>query len=159
MSENAHAVTQLFETVSLGAPENAVGFVLWRVVVRYQRTVDRALAPLDLTNLQFMTLTLAAWLERSAKTVTQSELARYGSIHPMQISHMLKTLEGKGFVSRTRSSNDARSKNIEITEAGLSVLRKALPVVIQAQRNIFGDEGKPNGSFLTALLQLDCERA
>src|ERR1700750_596456 len=100
VSIDAQTIQQLFESVSLGAPENAVGFVLWRVVHRYQREVDRALAPLDLTHLQFTTLTLAAWLARDGAAATQAELARLGDIHPMQVSHMLATLQAKGMVAR-----------------------------------------------------------
>ena len=148
----------MFEAVSLGAPENAVGFVLWRVVVRYQREVDRELAPLDLTNLQFVTLALTAWFGRSGDPVNQSELARSGGIHPMQISHMLKALEAKDFVARRRSTTDTRSKNVEITRSGLTVLRRALPLVIAIQQQLFGDEGRPGGSFLAALLRLDSAR-
>ncbi len=47
MDSDARAITQLFETVSLGAPQNAVGFVMWRVVHRYQREVEQALRALD----------------------------------------------------------------------------------------------------------------
>ena len=155
MSKKAQAITQLLETASLGAPENAVGFVLWRVVVRYQRAVDRALAPLDLTNLQFMTLILATWLARTGEAVTQSDLARFGDIQKMQVSLMLKTLESKGMVSRARSASDIRAKRVEVTSQGLNVLRRALPVVIAVQRRMFGEEGKPGGSLLTTLLQLD----
>ncbi|WP_241202496.1 MULTISPECIES: MarR family transcriptional regulator [unclassified Caballeronia] len=59
-----------------------------------------ARAPLDLTHLQFMTLGMTAWLCRFGEPVTQSELARFGNVHPMQVSHMLKTLETKGLVVR-----------------------------------------------------------
>ena len=54
----------VFAAPTLGAPENAVGFVLWRLVHRYVRELDRALAGLDLTHLQFTILALAAWLAR-----------------------------------------------------------------------------------------------
>ena len=155
MSNDARPVATLFETVSLGAPENAVGFVLWRVVHRYQREVDRALASLDLTNLQFMTLVLAAWLGRSGEAVTQAEIARFGDIQPMQVSHMLKTLESKGLVDRPRSTSDVRAKRVEITASGLTALGRALPVVISVQRKLFGEEGGPGGSLLTILLRLD----
>ena len=155
MRNNASTIRKLFETASLGAPENSVGFVLWRVVHRYQREVDRTLAVLDLTHLQFLTLILAAWLSRSGDAVTQSELARSGDIQPMQVSHMLKTLEAKGMVARSRSTSDVRAKRVEVTAAGLSVLRRALPVVIDVQRRLFGEEGSVGGSLLTGLLRLD----
>ena len=35
-------LTELFETASLGGPERAVGFVIWRVMHRYVRAADRA---------------------------------------------------------------------------------------------------------------------
>ncbi len=159
MKNDPAAIRKLFETVSLGAPENAVGFVLWRVVHRYQREVDRSLAALDLTHLQFMTLTMSAWLGRSGEAVTQSELARFGDIQAMQVSHMLKTLESKGLITRPRSASDVRAKHIQITAAGLKLLRRALPVVIDVQRRLFGEEGRVGSSLLKALLLIDFEHS
>ncbi len=85
MNPDASAIQELFETISLGAPQNAVGFVMWRVVHRYQREVEQALRPMDLTHLQFVTLTLVAWMAQDGKAATQSELARFGDVHPMQV--------------------------------------------------------------------------
>jgi len=158
VSNDAKEIQELFDKVSLGAPENAVGFVLWRLVVRYQREVDRALTPLELTNLQFVTLALTAWLGRTGEAVTQSELARYSGIHPMQVSHMMKTLESKGFISRKRSKLDVRAKRVEVSRKGLNVIRRALPTVIKVQQRLFGDEGRPGGPFINTLLRLDSER-
>ena len=155
MRNDTRAITHLFKTVSLGAPENAVGFVLWRVVHRYQREVDRALAAFDLTNLQFMALALAAWLGRTGEAVTQADIARAGDIQPMQVSHMLKTLENKGLITRVRSTSDVRAKHIEVTADGLTALRRSLPVVIEVQRRLFGADGGVGGSLLTTLLRLD----
>ena len=154
----AHTIQKLFAGVSLGAPENAVGFVLWRLSARYQREVDRLLAPLDLTNLQFVTLALTAWFGRSGEIVNQIELAGFGGIHPMQISHMLKALERKEFVLRKRSTSDVRAKHVEVTRKGIKVLQKALPRVIEVQQRLFGDEGKPGGAFLDTLLKLDSKQ-
>ena len=155
MTASAKAAGRLFETVSLGSPESAVGFVLWRVVHRYQREVDRLLAPIDLTHLQFTTLILVAWLGRQGDPVSQSTLARFGEIQPMQVSHMLKTLEAKGMVARARIAEDVRAKHVEATTAGLKALRRALPVVIDVQQRLFGKDGKPGGSLLDALLRAD----
>jgi DNA-binding MarR family transcriptional regulator len=157
MENDTRALDALFADASLGAPENAVGFVLWRLVHRYQREADRALAPLDLTQLQFMTLTMAAWLARSGEPVPQAALSRFGDIHPMQLSHMLKALAAKGLVTRTHSAADVRAKCVEVTAAGRGVLRQALPVVIEVQQRLFGDQGAPGGELLDALVRLDRE--
>ena len=156
MGNDAHAISELFRTASLGAPESAIGFVIWRVVNRYMREVDRSLAAagVDLTHLQFETLIQAAWLGRSGDAPTQAELARFGGIQPMQVSHMLKTLEGKGLVARPRDPSDVRTKRVEVTSAGLEVLRRAKPVVIDVQRRLFGEEGAPGGRLLISLLRV-----
>ena len=91
---------------------------MWRVLHRYIREADRALAEFNLTHLQFQTLAMAAWLGRSGESVTQAQLARAGDVAPMQVSHMLKALETKGWVRRVRSTADIRAKNVEITAGG-----------------------------------------
>jgi DNA-binding MarR family transcriptional regulator len=157
MSKKARDLTDLFATVSLGSPENAIGFVLWRAVHRYQREIDRAFVALDLTHLQFTILALAAWLARAGDAATQSELARFGEIHPMQVSLVLKALEAKAMITRGRSPSNVRAKRVEVTPPGVKVLRRALPIAIDVQRRLFGEEGRPGGSLLTCLLRLDSE--
>ena len=146
---------QLFETVALGPPENAIGFVLWRLMHRYQREADRALRPLDLTHMQFMALIMVAWLVRSEQKVRQNEVARQAAIHPMQVSQVLKTLERKGLIQRRVDPADVRAKLVMITADGIQVLGNALPLVIEVQRELFGEEGRPDGYLLAKLLSLD----
>lgn len=159
MREDDPRLTLLFSTLSLGSPENAIGFVLWRLSHRFQRETDRLLAPLDLTHLQFTTLTMTAWLSRSAALVPQAEIARFCDMHPMQVSLMLKALETKGLVSREKSQRHARAKQVAVTRTGAAALERALPLVVELQRSLFGDEGLPGGPMLGALLALDARAA
>ena len=155
MNPDTRTINNLFATISLGAPQNAVGFVMWRVVHRYQREVEQALRPMDLTHLQFVTLTLVAWMARDGEAATQSELARFGDIHPMQVSSVLKALEHKQMVRRTPSPGNALAKQVAIAEPGMTALRGALPLVIGVQGRLFGDQGRPGGSLLDALVRID----
>jgi DNA-binding MarR family transcriptional regulator len=145
---------EMFEHESLGAPERAIGFVLWRMFHQYQRAIDRALAPLDLTHLQFTVLTLIAWAAKSGETVSQIELSRSSDIHKMQLSNILKTLEQKGWVNRTSSDADTRAKDVELTRAGLTRVQKGLPIAIEVQRLLFGEEGMPGGDLLGRLVDV-----
>jgi DNA-binding MarR family transcriptional regulator len=54
--------------------------------------------------------------------VTQIDLARSGGIQPMQVSQILRVLETKRLLSRTRSRTDTRAKRVEVTGAGLKRL-------------------------------------
>ena len=155
MATDHQTLADLFANETLGAPENAVGFVLWRVVHRYVREIDRALAAADLTHLQFTVLAMTAWMARSGEPVTQVTLARFGDIHPMQVSQVLKTLEAKGLVARRRSVADTRAKWIEVTETGVGALRQAMPLAISVQERLFGKAGAPGGSLMIALAQTD----
>jgi DNA-binding MarR family transcriptional regulator len=155
MLADPDALNDFYDRETLGAPENAMAFVLWRIVHRYQRAIDRALAPLDLTHLQFTTLAMAGWLCRTGKLVTQAELARHADIQAMQVSLMLKALEAKGMASRSRSGSDTRVKRIEITIDGLDALRAAMPIVIDIQRRMFGGAGAPHGSLLAQLREIE----
>lgn len=151
MNGRSTRIQELFATVSLGSPDKAVGFVLWRVVHGYQREVDRALVSVDLTHLQFTTLAMAMWLARDGKSPTQSALAEASGIHPMQVSHMLKALERKCLVSRCQSPADVRSKLVMPTEHGIDTLREALPLVIEVQQRVFGE----SKALLSLLLSIE----
>ena len=155
MSADPRAIAEFFDRESLGAPENAVGFILWRVVHRYQREIDRALSPLNLTHLQFTTLAMAGWLCRTGEPVVQVELARRAEMHVMQVSLMLKALESKRLVARLRSVSDPRTKRVEITAAGLDTLRAAMPIAIAIQNRMFGAAGAPNGALLNRLRDVE----
>ena len=43
-------------------PEDSPGFLLWHVTLRWQRDIAAALAPLDLTHVQFVLLATTWWL-------------------------------------------------------------------------------------------------
>ena len=155
MSTASKKISEMFETVSLGAPQNAVGFVMWRVMHRYVREVDQVLKPLDLTHLQFTTLTLIAWMARSGGAAAQAELARLGDIHPMQVSNLLKVLEQKMMVRRSPVPGNGQAKQVAITSGGITAVRSALPLVIEVQERLFGAEGRPGGSLLSLLVRID----
>ena len=159
MTNDATTIGDLFATAALGSPERAVGFVLWRVLHRYVREADRVLADLDLTHLQFQTLALAAWLGQTGEPVTQVELARAGDIGTMQVSHMMKALESKGWVRRARSASDVRAKNVELSPAGIAVLHRAFPLMVEVQRDLFGTDGAPGGRLLDALHRAESSAA
>ena len=146
--------TELFALTDVHRPEDSVGFLLWRVAHRYQREIDRACAEVDLTHLQFVALTMSAWLGRDGEAVTQPDLVKFSSIHPMQLSNVLKALEEKGLLARPRSEADSRKKHVEVTPKGSEILARALPLVQAAQSRFFGADPQASEELQPALKRL-----
>jgi len=131
-------LNSLFAASGVQKPEDTIGFLLWRVAHRHQREVDRVLAPLGLTHLQFVLIVQTAWLGRDGAVVTQAGLADYGKVSPMQLSSVLKTLSEKGLVVRNAHPGNARAKLVVLTDAAVALLAQALPTVTALQATFFG---------------------
>ncbi len=136
---NANPIAELFATAKMQRPEDAIGCLLWRVAHRHQREMDRAMADIDLTHLQFVALVQTAWLGRDGATVTQPDLAALSNIHPMQLSNLLKALAEKSLIERPRSSSDSRIKLVVLTPAGIAALTSAMPRASAHQQRFFDD--------------------
>lgn len=134
----SHDLNTLFAASGVQKPEDTIGFLLWRVAHRHQREVDRVLAPLGLTHLQFVLIVQTAWLGRDGAVVTQAGLASYGKVSPMQLSNVLKTLSAKGLVVRDAHPGNARAKLVVLTDAAVALLGQALPSVTALQATFFG---------------------
>ena len=57
-------------------PGESPGFLLWHTTLRWQRDIAAALAPLDLTHVQFVLLACAWWLNNQGEHPNQLALAR-----------------------------------------------------------------------------------
>lgn len=82
------------------------------------------LEPLGLTHPQYLVM-LALW-ERSPRSLR--DLAGELALEPATLSPLVKRLEAQGLVSRTRRDGDERVLDVELTEAGTALRRRALEV-------------------------------
>lgn len=130
-----------FADQPLRVPDDSAGFLLWRATHAWQRHVDQALTPTGLTHMRFALIIALAWLNRSGDMVTQRGLADFLGIHPMQISQVLGALEKAGLVVRRPSPSDGRALRVQLSEAGVEALKKAMPVVADAHRSFFDRPG------------------
>ncbi|EKE68246.1 MarR family winged helix-turn-helix transcriptional regulator [Oceanibaculum indicum] len=141
---------------SPGEPEESPGFLLWQLANAWQRQMRIVLAPLGLTYVQAMLLTALLRLEqREAITgmpITQGDLARFCQADATMTSQVLRTLEAKGLLERSRGA-DARARLPRLTLAGRSLAERALPLAETVDREFFdlpkqGRKTVPNDSAL-----------
>lgn len=139
-------------------PQASTGLMLWRVTNSWQRTIRAALAPFDLTHVQFVLLAVLTSMEHEAP-VTQCDLAARAATDPMMTSQVLRALESKGLIERLAHPTDGRARTLAPTSAGVSLVNRANAAVEQADRAYFAALGDDTPSFTNSLAILDRDSA
>jgi DNA-binding MarR family transcriptional regulator len=135
------------------------GYLLWHVVNLWQRRQKEALAPFDLTPVQYLLLAgLSALRASERQPVNQSKLARHCRTDPMMTSQVLRTLERAGLVARRLDTGDGRAVGVTLTEKGLHRQREARPAVADVERGFFAALGPDVPAFGDALTVLSGRR-
>jgi DNA-binding MarR family transcriptional regulator len=114
--------------VSVG-PEESPGFLLWHVTLCWQRDIAAALAPLDLTHVQFVLLASTWWLNTKEENPNQQRLARHAGTDVKMTSQVLRRLEAKALVERQVDPADTRAKKLIVTDRGAEVAQQAIAAV------------------------------
>ncbi|MEV4310683.1 MarR family transcriptional regulator [Actinocrispum sp. NPDC049592] len=131
-------------------PEQSPGFLMWQVTLAWQRAMRAALAPHDLTHVQFVLLATAWWLGRT-EPPTQQAVATQAGTDTMMTSQVLRKLADRGLITREEDPADARVRRIRVTDPGLKVLTPALADVERADEEFFARLGERSTAFVDGL--------
>jgi len=132
-------------------PDESPGFLLWHVTLRWQRDVAAALAPLDLTHVQFVLLATTWWLNTHGEDPNQLSLARHAGTDVKMTSQVLRRLEDKELLRREVDAADTRAKRLRVTRRGADLARKAIAAVEAADAAFF--RATPDTAALVRLLR------
>jgi len=119
------------------SPGESPGFLLWHATLRWQRDIATALAPLDLTHVQFVLLACTWWLNAQGEHPNQLAVARQAGTDVKMTSQVLRTLETKGLVAREVDPADTRAKRLRVTAAGAELAPRAIAAVESADALFF----------------------
>ena len=111
--------------------EDSVGFLMKQAIELVSRAIDARMAEHSLTDAQWRPLFLLAQNPSS----TASHIARLVGCDAGATTRMVDRLEDKGLVRRTRSADDRRVQQLELTEAGRT-LATIVPYVIADVLNL-----------------------
>ncbi len=116
-------------------PMVSPGFRFWQTFLSWQRQIDVALAPYDLTQPSFSILAILGWLSDRNYAATQQFAVRQKVIVEMaqlsniQVSQLLQRLATGGLIGAIPYELDRRERQFEMTEKGRELLRKAIEIV------------------------------
>ena len=104
--------------------ENQLCFPLYAASREIIRLYRPHLEALDLTYTQYITM-MVLWEERE---ISVKQLGKRLYLDSGTLTPRLKSLEAKGYVTRTRSDSDERVVLVRLTEAGQALQERALSV-------------------------------
>jgi DNA-binding MarR family transcriptional regulator len=136
-------------------PNDSPGFLLWHATLRWQRGIAQALAPLDLTHVQFVLLACTWWLNEQGERPTQIALAGQAGTDIKMTSQVLRSLERKGLIEREVDTADTRARRLRATRRGARLAPRAIAAVERVDSHFFADVPKREAlRFLRRLVQL-----
>ena len=107
--------------------DNQVCFALYSASNAMSRAYQPLLKALDLTYLQYIVM-MVLWEE---KEINVKALGAKTHLDSGTLTPLLKRLEAKGYVLRTRSAEDERVRVITLTPAGVELKEQAQTVPIE----------------------------
>ena len=110
--------------------DDSVGYLMRRIISLFALGVERQLEPTGLTNAQWVPM-LKLYLGQAA---TAAELARQCDLDAGSMTRLLDRLEAKQLCRRSRSADDRRVINLELTDAG-EVAARQIPEVLCGLQN------------------------
>jgi DNA-binding MarR family transcriptional regulator len=130
-------------------PDESIGRLMRQIMSTMASQVDRELAPLGLTEAQWMPL-LKLHL---ALASTSTELARECRTDAGATTRMIDRLEEKGFIQRTRSEQDRRVVNLELTAEGRGTAQHIPAVLCKVQNELLNGFTQAEFDTLKSLLR------
>ena len=106
-----------------------IGSLVWHVSLRWRAAVDRAVAPLGLTHAQYSAMASLRALTATGERPSQRRLATYTGLGPIYTSKLVRVLEARRMVAREPDPADGRAVLLSLTDHGLDVIDRAIPIV------------------------------
>ncbi|HAH63847.1 MAG TPA: MarR family transcriptional regulator [Treponema sp.] len=133
--------------------ENQLCFPLYACAKEVVRKYKPYLDKLDLTYTQYITM-MVLW-EYGKMNV--KELGKYLFLDSGTLTPVLKTLEQKKFITRTRDGNDERVLDVSATAEGMQLREEAADIPVQMGKciNLSRDEAKSLYALLYKILAAD----
>ena len=132
-----------------------VGYMVWRLSMRWRAAMDQALDPLGLTQAQYSVLAPLYGMTRSdGPGPSQRELADATGLDVIYVSKLVRALERAGLVSRRAHPADPRAIELTLTPEGITTAKRALPVVRKLRDELTASLGGNDGAETAQLAAL-----
>jgi DNA-binding MarR family transcriptional regulator len=124
-------------------------YLIKQVELAVRSHLDEAVAPADLTSLQYTALTV---LQRHPG-LTSAELARNSFVRAQTMAQMITFLEGRNFIRREVDPNSRRQHLLSLTDEGEQVIEELKDSVSAVERTMVSGMSSDDRDDLRAKLR------
>jgi MarR family transcriptional regulator, multiple antibiotic resistance protein MarR len=155
-------MSDIYESSSY-QPRRSIGALLSRVKIEMLATLDRELAqdkrlaPLEMSAAQW--IIVANLASGPGEPKSAADLCKVISYDAGAMTRMLDRLEAKGLIRRTRSSQDRRLLNLELTEEGRAAYPRMREIAMNVTNRYLRGFSKTEARQLESLLNRMLENA
>ncbi|WP_037357133.1 MarR family winged helix-turn-helix transcriptional regulator [Amycolatopsis orientalis] len=125
--------------------EPTLGYLVWRLSMKWRSSVDRALAPLGLTHAQYAVLASLSGLSARGPEPSQRQLADHAGLEPIYVSKLARALENARLIERPVHPDDPRAVRLVLTDRGRKTVAEAIAIVRSLMTEQTAAIGGPNG--------------
>ena len=122
---------------------------LTRAAAHAQHVLQRSLAEAGSSPFEYRVLAVLAGIDHR----TQADLGRAAGLDRSDVTATVRTLDGKGLVTRRPDPEHARRVLVALSPAGVAAYSDLAIVVHEAQAEVFAALGRPERDELVALLR------
>jgi len=113
------------------------GGYLMLAAQKWEREVDNVLDGFGTTCTQIELLSCLVNLMKEGNPVTQRDIAESLRRDKNTVSEVMRSLEKKGYITRTVSESDMRAKYILLTDKGYDLLEKSVREMVRMDERFF----------------------
>lgn len=129
------------------------GQYIRRIAFQLMKEQDELLAPHDITSQQARLLGGVKLLRDRQGACCQKDLERVMGLRGPSISNLIKGLERRGFIVRTSGEEDARRKQLDLSEKGTELIDTFLKIFRRSEQKIVKDMSQGEKALLLELLK------
>ena len=129
--------------------ENRLGLLIWQTSNIWQSKLRKILKNYKISLNEYLIIETLFKLSSLTKTVSQIRIANNSSLDVSVVSTNLTLLENKNLILRTHIDN--RSKNILLTDQGLSLISSLIKIIKNEEIEFFNKLGNETFNLTNSL--------
>ncbi len=129
--------------------ENRLGLLIWQTTNIWQSKLRKILKNHKISLNEYLIIETLFKLSSLTKTVSQIRIANNSSLDVSVVSTNLTLLENKNLILRTHIDN--RSKNILLTDQGLSLISSLIKIIKNEEIEFFNKLGNETFNLTNSL--------